>query len=325
MQVTIRPDPSKPLGGYARIELDTGLDATEVTVAVRNVFSGQFLGEDGWQPTREAFGPYPVVAEGSGSQLTVGPEIVNQIEEYTAIELFLGDAKAQTSWPDDVVPAPGAARLGGISSVNTARRAEPSQALRAPVREPEDPGIVVDPAPEPTAAPEPTVNRSRTPMLIGGGLLLVLLAVVLGYLFLRPKDVPPPPPPPPPVPDVCSAEALATLSGGPFAAVQEVFATCGAKISADDALGLLESAAAAGDGAALTLFGKLYDSAATDPVVEQSIGLSFDAADARAAEYYSRAVAAGASEAAPLLSATCERLAGSSATLDRSAHEDFCQ
>ncbi|MWD30148.1 hypothetical protein E0K89_021990 [Aquicoccus sp. SCR17] len=340
MRIDIRPDPSKPMGGYARLDLEPAPDTGEASVAVRNVFSGQYLGEDGWQPTRAAFGPYPVVTGEDGAHLIVGPEIVNQIEEYTPVELHVGEASVQTSWPDDVAPAPGAARLGGITAASTQRGAEPEKALRAPQRVEEvaeEPGESVEPDPVTPPTPPPPERGSRVPVLIGALLVLLGIAAALAYLFLFPDEPEPEPEPEPvvevapdpepePAPsDPCSAEAVGQLSDGPFTEIRARLEECSGSMSPDTALAMVEQAADAGDGAALSLFGQLYDGEETAASIEDEIGLTFASNDPIAAEYYHRAVEAGASEAEPLLAATCERLAGDGSDLARSAREDYCQ
>ncbi len=138
MRVAILPDPEHPRGGFALLSLLDGTAAETATVAIQNTFSGQFLGENGWQPTRAMFGPYPVRGSGDDARILIGPEIVNQLEEYTALRITVGEETAETSWPDDVVPAPGAASIGGIVTL-TPRGADAPPVLKAKKPEPEEP------------------------------------------------------------------------------------------------------------------------------------------------------------------------------------------
>ncbi len=118
---------------------------------------------------------------------------------------------------------------------------------------------------------------------------------------------------------------MTALADGPFADLVKAISECGTKISPDDALGAIEAAADKGSPEALTLIGKLYDGTETVAVIEPDIGLTLGDTDRLAAEYYSRAAAAGGTDAPALLAKTCARLAGSSDTLDASAKEDFCK
>ena len=72
------------------------------------------------------------------------------------------------------------------------------------------------------------------------------------------------------------------------------------------------------------MFGTLYDGEATDEPLETGLGLTFSDSPAQAAEYYHKAVDAGASEAKPRLDAVCARLQIRSDTLPQSAYEDYC-
>jgi hypothetical protein len=338
--ITVRPDPTHPLGGYAELSLPEGNVSGETTeVAVYDNYSERYLGESGWQATKVLFGPYEVRRDGGQARLIIGPEIVNQIEEYANVKVTVGTAEADIAWPDEVVPAPGAAKIGGIMGTKT-KSAAPKSALTAKISEPESDPVPVEPEPEPgtqvdeSAAVEDEKKAGGTAGMLLGLLAMVLLAAGLAYWFLYSDGVPPAgqtavpeepivaPAPVAEASDPCSADELGTLPD--FTAQASALRECAGRASADAALGLVERAAAANDAGALMLFGMVYDGAASDAVIEDQIGLTFGDVPATAAEYYARAVSAGSEEAAEKLGALCERMAGLTDTLAKSAVSDYC-
>lgn len=360
MTLTIRPDPARPAGGHAILRFDTAAGVpAEVTVAVLETFGGRWLapsaadaggrigiGDANWQAARHDFGPYPVQAAGGGADIAIGPEIVNKIDGYTLVRIVAGPLEGQASWPDDVIPLAGATGRVGLQVLRKAavaeaepalmrREAVPDPAPATPLPDPEATVILPRPVRQ-DPAPAPRPERRRGPLLAGLAVLVLLLAGAAGWFLTRPDPVPPPAPVavlPPPVPeapepeqagdDGCSVAALTALAG--FAAQRDAVAACGDGVSGDALLGLIETAAAGGDAAALLLFGTLYDAAVTDAVAEARLGLTFGDIPAQAAEYYARAAASGAAEARPLLAATCARLATATDTLSKGAHDDFCR
>lgn len=332
--ISVKPDPAHPRGGHAELSVpEDKLLGETAQVAVFDNYSERFLGESGWQPVKVMFGPYAVRREGGQAHLVIGPEIVNQIEEYANVKLMVGDAEQDVSWPDDVVPAPGAAKIGGIMGTKAAEVTAAS-ALSAKMPEPEPEPAEVEPIPEPT--PAPTVEPVETPApkgkggLIAGLVVVLLLAAALAYWLLATEDTPVTPVAEPviaPAPvaeasDPCAADALRALEG--FAAQSAALRGCAGTASADTALGLVERAAAAGDADALVLFGTVYDGEAMDAVIEDQIGLTFGDEPATAAEYYARAVAAGSTEASEKLAALCTRMADMTDTLVQGAVTDYC-
>lgn len=344
--ISVKPDPAHPRGGYAELSMsEAGLSGDTTEVAVFDNYSERFLGESGWQPTKVLFGPYKILREGDVARLIIGPEIVNQIEEYANVKLLVGESESDVSWPDEVVPAPGAAKIGGIMGASLKEQA-PKAGLQAKLPDPE---------PKPEPEPDPVLHdsdgddasnlsgtiatggddsdapaKSKTGLVVGL-LVLVLAAGGLAWWVLNTEDTPPPEPVAEPVvepalpvetADPCAIEQLSALSG--FTAQAEALRGCAGQASADAALGLVERAAAGGDAGALALFGTVYDSAVTDAVIEEQIGLTFGDEPATAAEYYARAVAAGSTEAADNLAALCTRMAAMTDTLVQGAVADYC-
>lgn len=362
--IEVRPDPAHPLGGFALLEVPAdalagpgaGLGAelgAEASVEVFDSFASRYLGDGGWQAPRFAFGPYPVERAGGVARVRIGPEIVNRMTEYQAVRLGLGSLSAELAWPDDVLPAAEAAVSGGILATAAPER-KPAETPVVHLKDtapkpPEGTRDVSDatagkidsggtPGGTTTGTTDPVPGPSRKPLLLAGLALLLLLAGAAYYLTRPPAPGPDPvPPAPAPVPapapepapepapaPACAMADLSALAGQGFAAVAERLRACGPAVSADDAFGVIETVAKAGDPAALTLFGQFYDGEAADPDLETGLGLGFPDNPAQAADYYDRAKAAGSAEAGPLLEAVCRRLLLKSDTLSQGAHEDHC-
>jgi hypothetical protein len=338
MTIAIRPDPARPRGGFAVLAAPgAALPGDRVTVALQSTYTDKYLGGDGFQTEPAAFGPYPVERHGAEARVTVGPEIVNQLEEYAQLRITLGGMTATATWPDTVVPAPGAARLGGLVAPGD-RAAVAAPPLVGVVPDPV-PDPAPDPAPDPVGPDDPTPTEAapalRRGLWLAAGLAVVMLAaglaLYLAGMFGPPPEVAVAPAPAieravtvAPAPDPCATDAIAGLRGQPFADVAPRLRDCGAAVAPDAALLLLEDAAAAGEAGALLVFGRLYDGDALDADFETAIGLNFADAPALAADYYARARAAGASEAEALLRAVCARLAGLTDTPSQAAREAHC-
>ncbi|MFV0514498.1 MAG: hypothetical protein ACK5MY_12860 [Jhaorihella sp.] len=349
MSLSVHPDPQHPAGGFAFLELPGGsLPDASVPVAVQEAFAGRWLAPQGdaaqgdsgqggpvWQGTRHDFGPYDVHRHDGADWVRIGPEIVDRVEEYTRLRIAVGGQVNEVTWPDDVPPRAGAAVSGAILSVAPRHRpdaapapaAAPPEVIPVPVAPPE-----VAQAPAQDAPAEPRQTADETPpaapgkriWLAGLAVLILLAALAAWFFLLRGDPAMPRAEAAAPVPERCSWPALSAVSGG-FEAVEAALRDCGADVSPDTALRLIENAAARGDARALLLFGTLYDGAELDARIENLVGLTFEDEPARAAEYYARARAAGSQPARDRLSAICARLAGSALTLEKGAYDDYCR
>lgn len=328
MTIQVRPDPTRPDGGHAELSAAAeALPETEATVSVYDAFSERFLGADGWQSDRVEFGPYAVVHEGGRARLIVGPEIVNQIEEYAAVKLRVNGVEAAVDWPDDVVPLPGAARIGGLA-VSRSGPSAPKDNLvgKLQAEAPQE----TTPAPAPAEPAEDPPTRSRLPLIAGLAALVLLLGggVAAWFLMSGPAPAPPPTPAPMPVaaeePAPCGDEALAALATMTFGEGRALMSRCAGAVGPERALAALENGAEAGDAEALYLFGQIYDDVLNDDPVEAEIGLSLTPSPPRAAEYYARARAAGSAAAAERLGQLCAELRAATDTLSKNAAEEFC-
>jgi hypothetical protein len=333
VELFIRPDDKQPNGGYANLILTGDVDLqSSATVAVVDAYSERHLGENGWQSEPVVFGPYQIETVDNGFLLTIGPEIVNQLEEYAALKFNIGGLDVVASWPDDVVPAPGAAVIGKLQ---TGDAVEAKPALRSEMAAPRDEIIeekpdvsetIDDVVEEPSENAAATDVRSKTTFPIF--LLLLLAALIAGtvYWFMTQEQAEPEPAMEPEslAEDQCSNEAFSALSDQGFVAAETLLRDCGERVSADNALIFLEDGAKAGAGTALLSIGKIYDQEAVDDEIEIQIGLTYPDNPAIAAGYYARALAAGASEAETLLEALCQRMSGITDTLTKSAFQDHC-
>ncbi|MBK0326926.1 hypothetical protein I5535_06410 [Rhodobacteraceae bacterium F11138] len=350
MTLTVHPDPQHPAGGYAFLELPAGsLPGEHAKVAVFDAYGERWLapgaqqddrvgiGDPTWQSDRIDFGPYQVYRHDGADWVRVGPEIVNRLDEYMPLRIEVDGLAFDISWPDDVPPRAGAAVLGGLRPVarQTAEQAADRLVGRPSDDIPESPEPAATPAPMPpqpeTPAPvapaaDPVKPRKRALPWLLAAVAVVLLAAVLWYVWPIVADdgISTPPRDDDETPlDGCTLAALSSVPGA-FSATAAAIRDCGADVSADTALALIEDAAARGDGAALLLFGTLYDGRRLDPRIETLIGLTFDDDPAKAAEYYARAVRAGEQQAQTHLAAVCDSLSGSAATLEKGAYDDFC-
>jgi hypothetical protein len=357
MTLRILPDLDEPAGGYAWIVIPSGqITGADAPVALFDSYRERWLGpttgtvvpvgDPNWQNERHEFGPYPVARGQDGDRLRVGPEIVNQLEEYTQLEMTVGGVSAAVIWPDNVLPRAGAAVLGKLISAdrptpsagqtNLVGKAPESSA--PPPEEPPPPVVAEQAGPAENVAPK---RRNLVPIIGLGALAATVAIAALIYVMSdRPSttaavvppveepvaEVPPEPDPEPTViadADTCSRETLMETAGG-FDAVEAALSDCGADVSADTILFLIEEAALREDARALALFGALYDDAADEPLARDIAGLRLRDDPGVAARYYARAVAAGSPVAAERLRAVCDRLAARDDTLSRGAYDDHC-
>ncbi len=331
MSLVIRPDPAAPAGGHALLELPAGtLAETEVRVAVQESFGERWLGPDGWQRERHGFGPCPVQRTTHADRIRIGPEIVDRIEEYTPLRIVLGVVAHDVIWPDSVGPRAGAAAAGGIRPAGRSEPEEPAPPAPEPEAAPQSPPRPEDEATDP--APGGRRRRGwRMWWIVPPAILAAALAAGWWWLYAREGGdgadpeaaIRTTPGQAVSAQPGCSYEALRSVAGG-FVVVERAIRRCGAGLAPDAALRLVEDAAAQGDPAALALFGALYDGAVEDARIERVIGLSFGDDPAKAAEYYARAVRAGAEGVRPRLGAVCARLRGAEGTLEKGAFDDFC-
>ena len=348
MTCRVHPDPQEPAGGYAFLELPEGhLGDAPVTVAVFDAFGEKWLaandeagamavvGDAHWQQDRFEFGPYRVYRHDGADWVRIGPEIVNKIEEYAPLKIWIDGSDYDVTWPDNVPPRAGAAVLGGIQPVARSRSGQPQP---VPVGRPQPPEQDTEPAgaaiqePANQGLQDGEANAGQRSSLLPLLIVLFLLAgaVAAAWWYWPAQNTGQTPEPlaktvPVATSDnTCTPEALGALKGG-FAEVGSAIRGCGKALSPDATLAFVEDYANRGDPEALLLFGMLYDGEELDARIENLIGLTFEPDDTRAADYYARAVQAGSEQAAQSLQAVCQRLSSANSTLAKGAYNDFCE
>ncbi|CAM5524890.1 hypothetical protein FALB51S_04114 [Frigidibacter albus] len=327
--LTIGPEPGRTGGGYAQLRLPAGsLDTETVAVSVYGLFRERYIGVGGWQSTPSYFGPYPVKTLQSDEQaVTIGPEIVNSLEEFLALRFDIGGYSADVTWPDAIQPAPGMPSLGQVltpAQLGELIKDHPENEVGPTEDDPPQPPVV---DPNDQGGAEPWWGRVKRHWWLAALMLLALATALMVYFFAPSADRPPVPVPVP-VP-ACSAEAALASSAGPRAALTSLLkdqeeSRCTGEITADFSLFLLQDAVAAGSAEALLLFGHLYNDAITDPLLEERLGLILADDAAQALDYYARAAEAGAAEAGPAIEAICEITLDTTDPLVAQARRDFC-
>lgn len=204
--VLIEDDDSRPDGGYARVVL-VGQGRAVAAGDIRIFFqkfqgSDPCLGRRGWQAAEFGFQPRDVDTVGEDLVLIVGPEVVNQIEEDSAIRVrvpafgIVGDLR----WPATLRPTGGLPPLddGETDDGAFSDPVEPPEPTSEPVPEPTPvvetippppPAGATEPSPEPEAPPEgkrwPSPLMWALTVLLSGGLLAAAI------LFLTEEQVVP--------------------------------------------------------------------------------------------------------------------------------------
>ena len=274
-----------PTGTAGQARLLSGTGSVGFTdpcyITVQDTYNGRFLvGPGNWHPDRHWFGPYSVEDDGS---ILLGTEIVNQIEEYTAIRISIGAQTATFEWPDTILPSPGG-KVAATVSKNP------------------PPGNGDDKVP-----PEKTPHSkkySEIPWLKWFLIPLIVIAFALVALWCFLERQPAPVPPDPEV--SCGLKVLAGKQS--MAALRAALTVCGAQVDPDDAFVALEDRERARDPEALLVFGHLYNPDHTDAFFEDTLGFTLGNDPANALRYYARAADAGHTGALQFVEAMCESL-----------------
>lgn len=323
MSLELHGDPQHRAGGYGFLELPEHSLPDTVEIAVQDAYSERWLnpspeqrvtvGEANWQPERHAFGPYQVLRHEGADWVRIGPEIINKIEEYTAVRLDVNGQRHEVVWPDILTPLAGAAALGGLQVTPKVMPVQDPEPKSSPPREQVE-------IPVKRAVSEGQKRPSK------GWIWILLLLVLLGGAALAWNLFKGETAPVVAQSDVSASDCnFETLSALPdFKARNSAMRDCGKEISPDVVLRVIEDASKAGNAEALLLFGTLYDEDELDPRIEVLIGLTFADDPARAVYYYAQAQAAGSTEADARLAGACKRLTGSTQTLEKGAFDDFC-
>ncbi|MCL6283940.1 hypothetical protein M3P21_10400 [Ruegeria sp. 2012CJ41-6] len=328
MRIKVHPDPQNPSGGFAFLELPGASMPDRVTMGVQDAYSGRWLHPDAgageepnWQPQMQELGPFDIFRHDGADWLRLGPDVVNHLEEYTALQFRIDGKQYETIWPDNIAPRTEKAVPGALRVTTRAQPIVEPVEVKLPPEPVETKVETVD------SEPEEAPPKRRGYALWLAALLLLCAAGAAAWYMLSDETASVTPESLTPVAETsgsaCALPALQALGG--FDAQITAVRDCGSDVSPDAALTLIEAAAKQGNAQALTLFGTLYDGDELAPRIENLTGLTFADDPAQAAEYYAGAVAAGSAEAQARLTATCARLDGSSLTLEKGAFDDFCR
>jgi hypothetical protein len=303
MMLRVENDPRFSLG-HARITLagvqgpgDGGFRI------VREGYAAANLGRRGWQVQEEKLSPVEIRQEGADTVLVIGPRLTRHLEPGPLVFMLPATGlEASLFWPDDIDVFDGDLPLETVMprEAETAPKPPPVSAASAPQA----------PTPPPAEAPPQPVQAertSRTPLLAGIGLLLlVALGGAAWWFTAAPQPAEPstpaptaaPTPPPTPPPAVAERPWLERSDGmnlrdlvqsaSDAAAIHAAALRRQAAGRHDDALVLFEEAGERGHAPALTAVARLYDP------IDFVAGRPFRAPDPRAAaRYYRDAVQKG--------------------------------
>ncbi len=176
---TARKHPDYP-AGHALLRLNgAAAAASDPRLKILRVHDQPVLGPDGWQAGEAWLKPLAATAEGADLVMTLGPDIVQFLEEGTIEILLPGMAASDSyvvSWP--IIPqlrSAGAGPVRGRAFPAAPRPAPPPPPKPEPVPEP-----VAEPVPEPVPE-EPlalTPPQQPQPAKKSGGLLIILLILL---------------------------------------------------------------------------------------------------------------------------------------------------
>ena len=209
MDIQIFRASGHPTGGYAQIVVRRAPgDVAETTIQLQRREDDAYLSNDGWSSQPNNLGPYSVEPFVDGSTLTVGPEVVNEIEPFQGLVVSVDafGVSGNVDWPEDVPKLQKRRRVGGVRTATRAAppaepqiggvkvhkpaaaepqpeppKPEPDPTPVPPPQPPEPPKPKPDPKPapppRPPEPPKPEPKSSRLPLVIG---LIALLAVIGG-------------------------------------------------------------------------------------------------------------------------------------------------
>lgn len=142
--------------GYARLAFDTGLDQSSLSLSVRSLRDGGFLGPNGgWQRSPHFFNAVRAGGDARSAVFRVGPEIVNHLLEFDLVEFASADGtiRVETTWENAVPQISGGPKGRSIyrGPSSAPENAEGKAARDAPAPPPAAP----PPVPPPPSSSEP--------------------------------------------------------------------------------------------------------------------------------------------------------------------------
>ncbi|MBM3593972.1 MAG: hypothetical protein FJX32_15065 [Alphaproteobacteria bacterium] len=277
---------------------------------IREGYAAANLGRRGWQVQEEKLTPVEIRQEGSDTVLVIGPRLTRHLEPGPLVFLLPATGlEASLFWPDDIDVFDGELPPEPVMPREPELPPSPPPVAAAQPMPAPPPPLVAPPQREDMALPAKQEGASRTPLLVGIGLLLLVVIGGAAWWFTGapPTSAPTPiatpaptpaPPAPPPAPVIAErpwlersdAMALRDLvqSAPDAAGIHAAALRRQAAGRHDDALVLFEEAGERGHAPALTAVARLYDP------IGFVAGRPFRAPDARAAaRYYRDAVQKG--------------------------------
>jgi hypothetical protein len=177
--------------GFARFAFDGSLSQPVLSLSIRSMSEGSYLGPSGeWQKAPHFFEARRLGEEGVATLFRVGPEIVNHLLEFERIEVATADAalREETFWENAVPETRGQPSHGHMIHGAAGRSEPPAPSPEPPAPAPPSPPPSPPPAPPPIVEPlKPPPSKSRL-WLIGGSIGLLLLIVGLAGLLLLPES-----------------------------------------------------------------------------------------------------------------------------------------
>lgn len=304
----IVPNPQYPSGGHAMLQ-GTGLPAGRVSLSIKRRLDERYLGNDGWQSAPTHLGPMSIDEHGN---IPMGPEVVDHMEVYTALQITISGEDFYLEWPDNILGSPALAGLGGIGITKpmTTTEKEPVLQAKEPLMTP-DPEPEAEPEPEPISelAPEPPAKKAPPLGLILGAILLTLAIAAAVYFLVLPettqKNADKPKAQSNPTAETrltCDSDQ-SRIMGAEFADQLTLLQSCSGTFDENLAMGIAEKGLASGNPDILLAMAHYYDGKMG------LLGHMADPADLGIAlRYYVQANDAGNKVAAENLKDACNRV-----------------
>ena len=322
MPLRIEEDFDKISGGHAILDLGVALGEADAGLHITRLGGDpDKLGPNGWQSQPALLAPGGTRDAGASSQLLLGPEICDFLEEHDEVRIEVpGLSLSETTiWPYVAPSVDKDRRIGG--AFTPPLPPEPPKAPIEPPKRPDPkpappgPGTNGPTEPTPPISPQPPMPDPKgRPVILGLGLLAAVAAVAVVVFWLRPDEGPAPITPVTPVAEDVTPEELMDAaracmdSGCPASDFVDISTQQQALGDIDGAYRTMSIAATKGDGSASLWLGQVHDPGSFD--AEAASQMQLDGPDAgRALSFYATAAEQGAPDAAGLTETLCAALA----------------
>jgi hypothetical protein len=156
--------------GYAQLAFDGPLDQPTLTVSVRSLREGAYLGPDGkWQRSAHFFTATRISGDARSTFYRVGPQIVNFLPDLEIVEFAAADGsfRFETTWENATPQLAGDRRGHSIYHEPAQRPQTPQfrQRAEAPVAPPQPPPPPPEPPVPPPEPPPAPVQMPRAALL----------------------------------------------------------------------------------------------------------------------------------------------------------------